>query len=78
MGRHSNKGGLQECPNCGACKESVEHVLFECSSYDSQRQTFFDYMKPVLLADDFEALFHGSAFDKTVCIYLVQEKNKIC
>ena len=28
--------GSQECPNCGACKESVEHVLFECASYDSQ------------------------------------------
>ena len=28
--------GLKECPNCGA----VEHVLFECASYDSQRQNF--------------------------------------
>ena len=38
LGRRANEGGLQECANCGACKESVEHVLFECSSYDSQRQ----------------------------------------
>ena len=66
MGRHSNRGGLQECPNCGACKESVEHVLFECSSYDSQRQTFFDYLKQVLLPADFEALFRDSVFDKAV------------
>ena len=29
---HVSKDGLQECPNCGDCKESVEHVLFECSS----------------------------------------------
>ena len=29
--------GGGECPNCGACKESVEHVIFECVSYDSQR-----------------------------------------
>ena len=41
LGRHMNRGGSQECPNCGACKESVEHVLFECTSYDSQRQNFW-------------------------------------
>ena len=28
-------GGSQECPNCGACEESVEHVLFAYASYDS-------------------------------------------
>ena len=27
LGRHDKGGGLQECPNCRACKESVEHVL---------------------------------------------------
>ena len=27
LGRHADRGGLQECSNCGACKESVEHVL---------------------------------------------------
>ena len=37
----SKRGGSQECPNCGACKESVEHVLSECASYDSQRQLFW-------------------------------------
>ena len=29
--------GMHECPNGGACKESVEHVLIECGSYDSHR-----------------------------------------
>ena len=28
LGRRANRGGSQECPNCGAYKESVEHVLF--------------------------------------------------
>ena len=28
---HANRDGLQECPNCRACKESVENVLFECA-----------------------------------------------
>ena len=28
----------------GACKESVEHVIFECKSYDSHRQIFVDYL----------------------------------
>ena len=41
LGRHVGGGGSQECPTCGALKESVEHVLFECPSYDSQRQFFF-------------------------------------
>ena len=38
LGRHATGGRSQECPNFGAYKESVEHVLFECTSYDSQRQ----------------------------------------
>ena len=38
--RHANRGGSQECPNCGACKESVEHVHFKCASYDPQRKNF--------------------------------------
>ena len=28
LGRHDKGGGLQECCNCGASKELVEHVLF--------------------------------------------------
>ena len=36
-----SRGELQECLTCGACKELVEHVLFECSSYDSQRRIFW-------------------------------------
>ena len=66
LGRHAKEGGSQECPNCGACKESVEHVLFECASYDSQRQIFFDYMKQILTPEAFEAFNHSSIFDKTV------------
>ena len=37
LGRHTKRGGSQECLNCGACDESVEHVVFECASYNSQR-----------------------------------------
>ena len=32
--------GSYECPNRGACRKFVEHVLFECASYDSQRPFF--------------------------------------
>ena len=39
--------GSQECPNCGPCKESVEHVIFECESYDSQKPNILYYMKQV-------------------------------
>ena len=39
--RHDNGHGSQECPNCRACKESIEHFLFECVLYDSQRLDFW-------------------------------------
>ena len=32
LGRHAKRGGSQQCPNCGACNESVEHFLFDCAS----------------------------------------------
>ena len=28
LGRHDKGGGSQKCPYCGACKESVKHVVF--------------------------------------------------
>ena len=36
LGMLRGGGMAQECPNCGACKESGVQVLFECASYDSQ------------------------------------------
>ena len=36
LDRHVSRDGPQECPNCRAIKECIEHVLFECASYDSQ------------------------------------------
>ena len=65
LGRHARGGGSQECPNCEVSKESVEHVLFECASYDSQRLTFLDYLKRVLTSDAFETFSRGNIFDKT-------------
>ena len=38
LGRLANRGGSQQCPNCGAYKELVEHFLFARTSYDSQRK----------------------------------------
>ena len=69
LGQHDKKDGSQECPNCGACKESVEHVPFECTSYASQRLDFLDHLKTVLRPDAFETIPRGSIFDKTAfCI----------
>ena len=65
LGKHDKGGGPQECANCGACKESVEHVLFECASYDSQRLDFLNYLKTALPPDAFETFLCGSIFDKT-------------
>ena len=69
LGRHDKVGWSQECPNCGNCKDSVEHVLFEHASYDFQRIDFLDHLKKVLSADAFKALFSGNIFDKdTFCL----------
>ena len=70
---HAKRGESQEYLNCGVCKESVEHVLFECASYDSQRQNFLDYMKHILTLEAFEAFNHSSIFDKAV--FCLDEKQ---
>ena len=61
LGRHAKMGGSQECPNCGACKESVEHAVFKCASCDSKRK-----IKQVLTSEAFETVTHDSTFDKAV------------
>ena len=48
------------------CKEAVEHVHFECASYDSQRQNFLDCMKKALVPEAFKAFKYRSIFDKAV------------
>ena len=52
LGSYANKSGSQECPNCGPCKEFVEHVLPDCAAYDSQRQ-ILDYLKQILTPEEF-------------------------
>ena len=78
LGRHK-VGGSKKCPKCGACnevcKESVEHVLFECASYDSQRLDFLGYLKTVLPPDAFEAFLCGSILDK---IAFCLGESKVC
>ena len=64
LGRHDKGGESKECPNCRACKESVEDVPFECASYDSQGLDFLNCLKAVLSPDAFEIFLHGSIFDK--------------
>ena len=45
LSRQVGRDGSQECPNRGAIKEPVEHVLLECASYDAQRQKNFCLLK---------------------------------
>ena len=51
--------------HCGACKELVEHVFFECASYDSQRWHFLDYLKKQIFPLIHSKLF-SRIFDKIV------------
>ena len=70
LSKHAKRGRSQECFNCGACKESVENVLFDCASDDIQRQ-FLDCLNQVL-PDAFEAFL--------VILLLTKqglEKNKV-
>ncbi len=48
MGKHGN-GMCNECD----VSETVEHVLFECSKYDHQRNSIFSNIKnrPVSVVD---------------------------
>ena len=48
LGRHSNRDGRKECMLCGAECESVCHVLWECSAYDSIRSNFIESLKDTL------------------------------
>ena len=60
-------GWVQECPNCGACNESVEDILFQCVACDSYiMMKIFDYLSQVLTLDAFEDFHHGSIFNKAV------------
>ena len=38
MYRHANRGGSQECPSCGACKELIEDIYSECAFCNCQCQ----------------------------------------
>ena len=60
----STHGLFEEWPNCGACKESVKHALSECTSYNSQTQNFFDYLKQVLTPEAFKTFRHSSICNK--------------
>ena len=62
-------GGSQECPNCEACKESVEHTLcsvYMCSLYGSQLQNFLPYLRHVLPLDALEAFLCGGIGKKAL------------
>ena len=58
--------GLRNVLIVGLVRNLVDHVLFECASYDSQRQFFSDSMRQILTLEAFEAFIHSSIFDKAV------------
>ena len=80
LGRHAKGGGSQKCPNCEACKESVEHLLFECAVYHmiTRDKMFWTtlYIKQFFTLEAFEAFNHRSIFDKAV--FCLGEKQGTC
>ena len=77
LGRHANtcRCGSDECPNCGACKELVEHVLFEYTSYDSLRQYFLWTTQSKFFLQMHLKVFFIAVF--SIKLYFVSEKNKV-
>ena len=52
LGRHRGREGKSECTLCGAECESVVHVLWECTAYNSSRASFMEKLQE-LLGDSF-------------------------
>ena len=75
LGRHAMAVGSQECPNFGAFKEAVEHVLLESASYNSRKVNFLNHMKQVLPLDALETFLCGNILDKTVFVW---KRKKVC
>ena len=74
--RHNKGGEPQECSNCGACKESVEHAFSECASYDFQGLDFLYCFRTVLPPDAFKTFLCVSIFEKIV-FYLGQKQGML-
>ena len=49
---------------------------FKCTLHNSQRH-FLDYLKQVLLLDEFEAFVHCSIFNKTVHVFCLGENHTV-
>ena len=67
MDRHAKGGACQDCPNCGACKESFS-MFFLSVHHDSQRQNFHDYEANILSLGT-------AAFSIKQCFIYIGEKQ---
>ena len=65
LGRHITRNISKACVFCNCDCESVEHVLWECPAYSSNRSVFINNLSKILCSD-----FHlMSAFEKTRYIF---------
>ena len=48
LGRHRGREGKSECTLCGSECESVVHVLWECTAYNSSRASFTEKLQEPL------------------------------
>ena len=64
LGRHITRNISKDCVFCNCDCESVEHVLWECPAYSSNRSVFINSLSKILCSD-----FHlMSAFEKTTTV----------
>ena len=64
--RHAKGGGLQECSNGWDCKDFVEHVFFDCASYNFRSKSCLNSLRQLLTLGAFE-VFVTVAFSTKLC-----------
>ena len=72
LGRHRGREGKSACTLCGAECESVVHVLWECSTYDSSRVIFVEHLRE-LLGDGYADFVTLNNVEKTA--YVLGNEN---
>ena len=65
LGRHITRNVSKACVICNCDCESVEHVLWECPAYSSNRSVFINSLSKILCSD----FLLMSAFKKTRYIF---------
>ena len=74
LGRHANKAGSVECPNCEGLKESAVHIWLGVHHMLLEGKLFED-LKQVLFPEVCNTFLRNSVFDKALLHLWSNEMN---